>query len=345
MMFRKWTTESVEAAPWFAELREHIQVELDRLAANTEDRRPALQRELQQHRQRIRGWSLSLSDPDLNPSVRTELQGSLESALAEQAETEARLRQAESESTHERRVVTAAEMADRLNRLAEILMADDPSRANVELALHIEVIKGFQDGRVVVRTSKLGALAGDRDFAVANGITVEGEDAASRSPYPGKPRRLARRRLGGTDRDSDDLKEEADWACNADRFADHGPDWFWEDELSIPDAPDSWAAANAQDVANKRRETSWTLVQLAQHFGVHEQTIRKALKLALEKDPSLAAMPTKMPRARWEDSYYSEVAELRRSGKSIRELCSHFGKSPPLIRAALKLAEGKGETR
>jgi lambda repressor-like predicted transcriptional regulator len=341
-MNKKWTAESVERASWLADLRAQVQAGLDRLAAGREDRRPALEQELRQLRQRIQGWTMSLADPGLSPGVRKTLEANLESALAEQAEAETRLRQAEAEQGQARRVVTATEVADRLNRLAEVLVADDPTRVNIELALHIEAIRGFRDGRVVVRTCKLGALAGDWGFAGASGEPSDQNGTPPGCAYQGKARRLARRRLGGEDAESAGLKDDAEWACDAHRFAGLGPEWFREDEFSIPGPPESWATANALAVARKRREMGWTHAQLAEHFGKSVPTIRAALKLAVEKDPSVASVPRKMPRARWEDSHYEEVAALHRSGMSVRDLSRRFGKSEPLIRAALRLAGEKG---
>jgi hypothetical protein len=286
-MMRKWTAESVARAPWFEGLRAQIQAELDRLAAGREDRRPALEEELRVLRQRIQGWTLSLADPALSPAVRKTLQDNLEGALAEQTGAEARLRQAEAEQGQARRVVTAEEVADRLSRLADILAADDPTRANIELALHIEAVRGFQDGRVIVRTCKLGALAGDWAFAEAGGEPSSGlGEKGPASPYPGKPRRLARRRLSGEDADSAELREEAESVCEADRFAVLGPEWFWEDEFTLPGRREGWASTNAPAVARKRRETGWTHARLAAHFGKSLPTIRAALKRAAEKDPS-----------------------------------------------------------
>jgi hypothetical protein len=137
------------------------------------------------------------------------------------------------------------------------------------------------------------------------------------------------------------MKDEAELACDVDRFAGLGGDWFWTDEFWIPGRAESWASANALAVAHKRVESSWTHEQLAKHFGKTPQTIRAALKLAAKKDPSLPSTPRKMPRARWEDSHYVEVAAAHRSGMSIRELCCQFHKSEPLIRAALRLADEK----
>ncbi len=61
-------------------------------------------------------------------------------------------------------MVDAQQVVDRLNRLAEVLAAQNPSHTNLELSLHIDAIRCYQDGRVVVRTCKLGGLAGSTDL-------------------------------------------------------------------------------------------------------------------------------------------------------------------------------------
>lgn len=340
MVTKKRTAEGVERAPWFTELRSQVQVELDRFLTAREDRRPALEQELRQLRERIRGWTMSLADPELSPAVRKMLEANLEGALTEQAEAETRLRQAEAEAIRTRREVSAAEVADRLNRLADVLAGQDPTRANIELALHIEAIHGYQDGRVVVRTCKLGALAGDRNFAKSGEEALEPNGSVPASALPGKPRRLTRRRLSGEDAEIAGLKEEAELACDPHRFGGLGPEWFWNDEFSIPDRPQSWALINAVAVAQKRREMNWTHARLAQHFGKSVPTIRAALKLAVEQDPSVAALPRKIPRARWAVDHAAEVLERSLQGMSTLDLARRFGKSDTTIRVALKHARG-----
>jgi DeoR/GlpR family transcriptional regulator of sugar metabolism len=78
---------------------------------------------------------------------------------------------------------------------------------------------------------------------------------------------------------------------------------------------------------------------LSELFQVSVPTIRKALRIAVKADPSLKSLLQKLSRLRWEDQHYQEVAELHQQGLSLGELCRHFGRSEPLIRAALRLAE------
>src|SRR3954469_9588025 len=74
---------------WFGPLYEEIDRELQRLASGQHDRRPALEQESVDLRATIRGWSQSLAKPELDPSVREDLE-------AQYAEAKARLRELES---------------------------------------------------------------------------------------------------------------------------------------------------------------------------------------------------------------------------------------------------------
>jgi hypothetical protein len=62
---------------------------------------------------------------------------------------------------HRSRVGPAREAARQLAaQVNEILAAENPTRGNLELSLHIDSIRCFRGGRVVMRTCKLGALDG-----------------------------------------------------------------------------------------------------------------------------------------------------------------------------------------
>jgi hypothetical protein len=49
-----------------------------------------------------------------------------------------------------------------------------------------------------------------------------------------------------------------------------------------------------------------------------------------------------MPRPRWPEQHFREVADLAGQGLSLKELCKYFQRSEPLIRVALRLAEEQG---
>ena len=48
-----------------------------------------------------------------------------------------------------------------------------------------------------------------------------------------------------------------------------------------------------------------------------------------------------MPRPRWQDAHFEEVARRKAAGDSVATMAAHFGVSEPLIRSALRIAELK----
>jgi hypothetical protein len=77
---------------------------------------------------------------------------------------------------------------------------------------------------------------------------------------------------------------------------------------------------------------------LARHFAKTVPTIRQALSHARAKDPSLASLPAKAARRRWEEDHAAEVARFHGAGMTVMQLRRHFGRSEPTIRKALRFA-------
>jgi uncharacterized protein (DUF433 family) len=129
---------------------------------------------------------------------------------------------------------------------------------------------------------------------------------------------------------------EVNTCLDPDRFAGIADAFFWTEPLLI-EREKCWAETHAAEVA-AARATRMTHEKLAEVFEVTTPTIRSALRYAKKNGLVTDPLPRKMPRARWQDLHYREVAELRQQGLSIQELCQKFLRSEPLIRAALKLA-------
>ena len=279
----RWTVGDLQRTNWFAPLLEQIERELDGLSAERHNARPALEKEREQLGQQIQGWSLSLAKPDLSPAVRAIIEKNVEVALHRQQEIAGQLAELDALRRRTGTVVEAQQVVDRLNRLAEVLATQNPSRTNLELSLHIDTIRCYQDGRVVVRTCKLGALAGSRELlAQSQDIPAEGTSADS-AAMVAKPRRRAVRRVVAEDGEQGELQAAAHQAADVDRFAGLGPEWFWEDTFQMP--PKScWSEKHAQEVAAKKQQTHWSITKLAEYFVRSVPTIRRALSLAQEQN-------------------------------------------------------------
>ena len=206
---------------------------------------------------------------------------------------------------------------------------------NLELSMHIDRIDGYVDGKVVMRTCRLGALTGVTDILAQDESVVSN---ARPNEVVGRirPRRRGRFRVDAPIADKRDWSAMVDFATDPERFAGLDENWFWKDTFQVPE-PTCWAKEHAADVA-ARRKAGLTEEKLAIEFGKSIPTIRSALKYAAEVDESLNELPKKMPRARWHEDHAEEVAASKATGMGTCELARHFQKSDTTIRAAIKHA-------
>ena len=319
---------------WYPELIEYIRQALRHRAEHQHNQRPSLEHELQALQAKKKGWSLSLAKPNLNANVRDAIEVEWAKAVAREQEIEATLQELNGREHLVEELVDPAGILDRLNRLADILAANNPTMGNLELSLHIDRIDCYADGKVILRTCKLGALTGAADLLADKPSGDNGKrQAGDRDAHQGRPRRRARLRVEDLDGSYPELRHAADMAADSDRFAGLQDDWFWEDRFQIPRRI-SWAEKNAAQVAKKRAE-GLTMVQLAAHFGKSVPTIRESLKYAAAVDKSVNQLPAKMPRRRWHEDHAVEVAGLQAEGMNTDQLAEHFGKSDTTIRKAL----------
>ncbi len=329
-----WTVELLQQANWFAPLLAQIQTELDRQAGDRTDRRPGLASEISRLEQQIAGWKVSLGNPTLNAEIRSALESDLGTALSLVRMLNGELATVAATATDARLLANPGAVVEALNRFNEVLAFDNPSRLNLELSLHIDAIQCFPDGRVVIRTCKLGALTPAVEAMVVS-VKDSSPTPAAESPECGTPRNRSIRSLQTEDA-GPELRVLAHRAADVKRFAGLGSEWFWKDEFHIPE-PTYWAKENAAAVARARSERL-THEQLAAKFDVTVPTIRKAIQIAENANPGANPLPRKMPRARWQDSHFEEVHRLKLEGWSVQKMAAHFDKSEPLIRAALELA-------
>ena len=320
---------------WYRKLLAEVQIEYDRLVDRQQVQAPALEQEKTGLQRQVQGWSQSLAKPDLDPHVRDDVENKYAAALRRIAEIEATIASRSAEVKQIQSVVDPEAVADRLNRLAEVLAGTNPSMGNIELAHHIDVINCYDDGRVVVRNCRLGAMADAVElFSVPDQSDIEKRPVStSRKRMKVMPRRLAQRRIDSGEAPTGDLKARAIWATDPNRFANLDDRWFEEIVFHVPKKT-SWAEKHAPCVATCRK-MGFKEEQLAAHFKKTLPTIRRALRIAEETDDSLRALPRRLPRRRWHEDNALEVARRKAQGMGTGALVRHFGKSDVTIRKAL----------
>ena len=317
---------------WFQQLCSDITAELESRQKSTGDRRPALESEMKQIDEQIAGWTMSLGNAALSLTVRSTIEQSLEQAVQRRQHIEHLISEEGAARKAEQSLLDPQLVVDRLNRLDEVLANNNPSMGNIELSYHIDRIDCYPNGRVVLRTSKLGALSG------AIGL-LQDETRVVTNDKPVQARRRGRLRID--DSDNPHWETAAEWATDPKRFAGLSEEWFEEEEFFIPEK--SWPYQEMADQVAKCRLAGMTHEELALKFGTTVPTIRKSLQHAAKSDKRLDDLPRKMPRSRWHEDHALEVAAMKADGLGTNELVAHFKKSDTTIRKALVHAEQLAE--
>ncbi len=317
-----------------------VRRELESLDNERPDPSQALLAEKECLEERCLGWRQTLGNPSLSPTVRIDIEAEYERASirirsieAEQAAQIARAGQRE-------RVLDPVAVWERLQRFGAILNGDNASAINLLLSQHIDAIICNEAGHVVVRTCKLGALAGDLElFATSAPKGPIPETGGAR--FAGTPRRRARLATGDAIENDDEAAEANDFAVVTERFAGLSEEWFTEDHFDVPKVL-SWAEANALAVAEYRRDSKSTMEATAKHFGKTVPTIRAALWHAA-KNHGIEALGKSISgpnRPNWSRDNARVVADfMTQPGATLKSAVEHFGKSEPTIRKALLFAE------
>jgi DNA invertase Pin-like site-specific DNA recombinase len=326
-----------QAPAWLPELVGRVRQEQQRFQADEPDRNAVDQEKLEQLGQQLAGWSMTLGKPHLPAVVRSDIEDRYAQGKQRQQDLlqSVAARKALQECLD--RTLDPIAVATALHHLGEVLAGHNPTLGNLELSKHIEVITCYPDGRVEMRGTMLGLFEGAVELLSA------GDNRESPAPKdtdlqtPVVPRRRGRLRVPNLSADGKGLAGDADTALDPERFTGLPVSFFWTEPILIEESC-SWSEQHAAQVA-QARAAGKTHEQLAALFDVSVPTIRKALRIATAADPSLQRLPNKLPRPRWPELHFLEVAGLRRRGSSLAELCRYFGRSEPLIRAALRLAE------
>ena len=335
------------STPWLHELIDEVRVALVGLEDNRHDCRPALESERQAIEASIEGWSQSLADRNLPPVTRTRIYADwikagerLDEIIAQSVEESARLQSAQL-------VLRPEEVTERLARLGSVLAANNPTLANLELSLHIDRIECFPDGRVNMRTCKLGAMnevveALSAESSAADGVVAPTFDGP-------RARRRGRLRVNGeTETDEDDLDDLVQFATDTNRFAGLGDEWFWIDEFTQPGRRPSWPEANAERVFRRRQQSGLPYSKLAEEESVTGPTIGAAMKHYIETHPGardevhLRRGGRRKPKFNLA-AFAEEARALYEAGWPKEKLATKFECSPPTIVKALDLAyQSKG---
>jgi len=319
---------------WLAPLMEEVHQMLAAQVDHHPDQRAALEQEMQKLQSQHAGWSQSLAKSDLSPSIRSAIEADWERALARQHEIEALLATMRNYQDRVKEILDPQLVLDRLDKLPQVLALNNPTLGNLELSLHIDRIDCFEDGRVVMRTCKLGALAETRDLLKQD----TGQAQAAGTQRTNKSKRATPRRRARLQVDVDaDEKAAADAAADPNRFAGLSEEWFWEDTFQIPRKV--WPFQEMAVEVSIQRLAGQTHEQLAETFGVTVPTIRKALRYAADMDERFKDMPRKMARACWHQDHALEVAAKQAEGLGTDALVAHFGKCDKTILKALAYAK------
>lgn len=331
--------EQLQSSEWFRELVQNVQAEISRHQDRTPDRRQAQLAEREALETKSRGWIESLSKPNLDSRLRDAIETQFRQAKDRIDEISSELSEQDNLVARAEGMLDPALVVAQLNRLAEVLGGDNPSAGNMMLSHHIEGIDCDRDGRVVVRTCKLGALAGVMELLPR--VDAGDESVASQTDaavYQATPRRRARLDIGAAIDSDDDAGAAIEFATDPNRFAGLGPEWFTEDQFQVP-VRLSWAEAHAVEVAEYRIQTGATMEVTAKHFDKTMPTIRKALgyakKLGIEAFGKVVSIKT---RSNWARDNAKAVSEYL-SKNTMAAAVEHFQKSDTTLRQARKLAE------
>lgn len=259
---------------WLEPLVLSVRQAVARKLATTADRRPALQHERDELAEQCNGWMQSLSKK-ISPELRAQLEAVYQVALDRQQEIDAQLLDVEMQQRRVDLLFDEQAVMGRLDILDRIMAEKNPTLGNLQLAMHIDRIDVFPDGRVVMRMCKVGLL--EEAVELLSDCEV---DNSSRQDVPKQkvtPRRRARLRTEGADEDGDDLRNAAFFAADPNRFAGLGDEWFWVDEFRVPEQK-NFAVDRAGEVFQRRQETRYSYAKLAGEFGVSRPLIAAAIR-------------------------------------------------------------------
>jgi len=285
---------SQERPSWLPELMDRISQHLKALEQAEPDRGASLKAEHDQLDANVKGWSLTLANPNLALEMRAVIEEQCQEVLQRKRQIEQQLRELAAIRSQAEKILDPDEVLGRLDKLADVLASNNPTLGNLELSFHIDRIDCHADGRIEVRTCQLGALTGACELMAEVSVGHRDDEAMAkscRSTDGFGPRRRTRLRLHDVDVPRSQLQASADFAADPYRFAGLGEQWFWLDVFQIPGKTTSWAEENAESVKSRYDELAAvsgkkpSLKVLAAEFGKSRPTISAALKIAEHGGP------------------------------------------------------------
>ncbi|MEX0585660.1 MAG: hypothetical protein WD176_03385, partial [Pirellulales bacterium] len=240
-------------------------------------------------------------------------------------------------------LVRQEQVIERLDYLDEVLAVNDPTRGNLELSLHIDRIICGRNGTVTLRMCKLGIMPDSIGLLSTPVVKppVKGLDDKAGKPKSPKARRRGKLRVV-EEHGTTDLRAQASFIADPDRFVGLGDEWFWIDEFSIPESS-SWSADNAEAIFRRRQESRLSYAKLAEEFGVTSPTIGAAIRHYLNTDPgerdAVILQRGGKRRPKFDLSKFAEEAQrLWIDGWSKEKLAKRYECSAPTVGKAIAYA-------
>ncbi|MEQ8791401.1 MAG: recombinase family protein [Pirellulaceae bacterium] len=335
--------DSLLCSASFRTLQAEVEQEMKRRQGVAGERRPAIQQEIDKLDAQISGWRMSLGNPELETSVRHMLERDLSAAFSTRQELQMALAKDANQSQTTKRLVNPKIVADRLNRLADVLTSDNASLGNLELAMHIDRINCYSDGRVVVRLCRLGALTDVVMLLRDDNLSAFAAADGDRDTGSVEPRRRAKLRIDDWSPNDGNLDAVRQWVADPHRFSDLDDRWFSEIEFQTPGRPLSWAKEHAEAVFRRRQKVKLSYADLAKEFCVTPPTTRAAVLQYLADHPE-AKDEVNLPRGGKRPPKFDlakigpEVRALWEDGCPKTQLADRFSCSTPTIDKALAWA-------
>jgi hypothetical protein len=331
------TPKQLLQSPQFQELMEAVQTQYEQLQPDTSSLQAGLETERESLEDQRRGLGHSLSNPKLDSKVRRMLEDNLSDICGRLQEIEQKLIEIGSADVQKETALNPEVVAEQLSRLSELLDGENAPATNVMLSQHIAAIECEPNGRVVVRSCLLGALANPDQ--IASSLPQAGQSAPDDKTRTG--RRRTRRTIDAAFDDEDEADAANDFAVDLNRYEGLGPEWFTDDAFQIPDNR-PWFQAHAKEVAEYRLEHRSTIEELREEFKKCRPTIYKALRFAKD-ECGIDAMGIDISiskRKNWSRENAQQVIDFfSQPGASMKAAEKYFGKSQPTISKAKKFAE------